>query len=277
MLFLLHLIFSLREEVGFASCFLDICKLALKLPLDGSCSIIISLRLLFIPLNYWTNQYETGNQMPHWPWSKVIEYFCKAKKLSGKTSFKVLELGAGNGANIKYFLEQDQVEYYAVDFSPVAKQLAISNNKDLSEMSYIVGDISDNSLWSRLPYEFDIIFDRACLTHLSHRHLPLVVHHIKERLSNPGYFIGIDWFGSSHPDYKSIDSNTCTEHQTLSFNSESSGMFKGLGTVSFWDQKKIRDLFADFQFNIFEHEYLDNLLSPSSSIDKYHFLVSILS
>lgn len=186
----------------------------------------------------WDDIYYKKGQMSSWPWSDLISLVHRHCAHLIKNNSNVLELGCGAGANIPFFKALD-INYYGIDGSEtIIKHL----EKIYPELKYQLtcGDFTSN--WS-FNEEFDLIFDRAALTHNNYKSIKEALKISKTNLKTGGIYIGVDYFSFSHTDSKrgkSVD-----DFYTRSQYAE--GQFKGCGRVHFSDESHIRDLFSEFQ------------------------------
>ena len=73
--------------------------------------------------NEWENRFKAGYNHSIWPWSDVVRYVSKYVKKNVSRKTRVLELGAGIGANTRFFLENN-FDYFMLLGAPVAATLA---------------------------------------------------------------------------------------------------------------------------------------------------------
>jgi ubiquinone/menaquinone biosynthesis C-methylase UbiE len=171
---------------------------------------------------------------------------------------KVLELGSGVCNNYPFF-KSVGYDYYGVEFSSSAVAKALNRFPEL-EGKIKLGD------FTQLDFEdnyFDIICDRASVTHCNSSQIDEVVSESKRTLKKKGLYFGIDWFSKKHSDFNLVadivDKNTKSNFNT--------GQFAGLGQVHFASADNIKSYFQDFeilylaekriqQYQDFEEKYL---------------------
>ena len=175
--------------------------------------------------NEWDEKYQANTHMSIWPWSDLVSYILRYARPLNAPMCNVLELGIGAGANVPFF-QWLGVNYKAVDGSPAIIQELKNKFPELTE-NFKVADFT-----CEIPFDgfFDIIVDRASLTHNDTESIRRSLSIIQGKMSKGASFIGIDWFSTSHSDFKLgtpllADSFTCS-------NSES-GQFAGVGKVHF--------------------------------------------
>ena len=183
----------------------------------------------------WNDRYQENTHMSIWPWSDLISAVMKNKPKN--ENFKVLELGCGAGANIPFFTSLD-ADYYAIEGSEeIVKKL--HKKYPQYKNNIIVGDFT-----KKIPNEkFDLIIDRASLTHNNQMAINQCLNLCYEQLSNSGKYIGIDWFSTKCSDYKK---GKQAEDVWTKFDIEE-GWFAGLGKIHFSDKKHLLDLFKKFE------------------------------
>ena len=192
----------------------------------------------------WEAVYASGRQGSVWPWSDLVSYVMRYAR-PAKKPYRVLELGPAAGANVPFFKELD-VEYYGIEGSKTAVQQLQKRFPEFSA-HIVVGDFTAD-----IPFgvAFDLVVDRASLTHNTTDSIVRSLTLIRKNLRPGGMFIGIDWFSTEHSDrakgMAGEDANTRTNF--------TSGQFKGLGNVHFFDQEHIERLFKQFTITKLEHK-----------------------
>lgn len=182
----------------------------------------------------WAEQYKARKHMSIWPWSDLISY---VKRFAGKNS-KVLELGFGVGANIPFFLDEG-FDYTGIDGSAEAVDYSRQRFPHISGSLY-VGDFT-----TEIPSgPFDIIIDRAALTHNSTKSIALCIEKIKHELKPDGLFFGIDWFSTNNEEFHrglpGSDPMTRTGY--------TEGSFAGVGEVHFSNEEHLKLLFDGWEW-----------------------------
>lgn len=192
----------------------------------------------------WEDVYSSGKGGDLWPWSDLVSYVMRYTQLA-KTPYRVLELGCAIGANVPFF-EHLGVEYYGIEGSASAVQELQKRFPKFSE-HIVVGDFTKS-----IPFDvaFDLIVDRASLTHNTTKAIQNCIDLIRKNLTPNGLFIGIDWFSTVHSDFKigleAGDPNT-KEHFEK-------GQFKDIGRTHFSDKEHLELLFKDFTITKLEHK-----------------------
>ena len=201
----------------------------------------------------WEGAYAAGRGGDRWPWSDLVSHVMRYARPVSKP-FRVLELGPAYGANIPFFAGLG-VEYYGVERSASATEGLKERFPDLSA-NIAVGDFT-----SEIPFggPFDIIVDRASLTHNSTEAISACIQLIKAHLVPNGKFIGIDWFSTAHSDFllgtEAEDANTKKNIET--------GQFMGIGRTHFSDQKHLEQLFEGFDMIHLEHKVVTEAIPGS--------------
>ncbi len=189
--------------------------------------------------NQWDDIYKNGQQMSSWPWSDLVSLvFRHCKNLIGKNNIKVLELGCGAGANIHFF-QSLGMTYFGIDGSLTIVNMLRNRFPDIAN-SLMVGDFTEG------PYpltKFDLVIDRAAVTHNSEAQIKKTIATVDEILSPEGVFIGVDWFSTEHTDmqYGEIAEDIWTR------NNFTEGQFLGVGRVHFSNEEHLREIFSNFK------------------------------
>ncbi len=156
---------------------------------------------------------------------------------------RVLELGCGTGPNIPFF-EQEGADYCGVDGSVEAVTACAHRNA-------FAGDFT-----RRLPdaQQFDMICDRAAVTHNDTESIRRCLDLCHEALTHGGYYIGIDWFSCEH-----WASTYGAQVDQFTRRNIPEGQFKGVGLVHFSDERHLIDLFHKFEIIDMSHKVISSL------------------
>ena len=213
----------------------------------------------------WEEQYSSNHQMSIWPWSDLVSYIYRYTELAKRPNAKVLELGCGAGANIRLFQELG-ADYYAMDGSPTIIKM-LQEKYPMYAKNLVVGDFT-----KEIPFDgkFDVIVDRAALTHNTTVDIKNTVRLIEEHLSAGGQFIGIDWFSKNHDDFGLGDIVPGDEY--TNFMKDVDGQFAGLGNVHFSDEAHLRELFANFDIKVMEEKVVNTLLLVKHRFASWNFV-----
>jgi len=193
----------------------------------------------------WDERYIANTHLSIWPWSDLVSYVMRYARPSDPSNCNVLELGVGAGANIPFF-QWLNVNYKALDGSPAIIQKLQEKFPKLAE-NILVADFTNEIPFNGL---FDIVVDRASLTHNDtesiHRSLSIILKKMKTGAS----FIGIDWFSTNHSDFL----KTVTKEDSFTLSNFIDGQFAGVGKVHFSDKDHIQNLFKGFEIKILEEK-----------------------
>ena len=213
----------------------------------------------------WEEQYSSNHQMSIWPWSDLVGYIYTYTNVAKHPNVKALELGCGAGANIRLF-QALGADYYAMDGSPTIIKM-LQEKYPMYAKNLAVGDFT-----KEIPFDekFDVIVDRAALTHNTTVDIKNTVRLIEEHLSAGGQFIGIDWFSKNHDDFGFGDIVVNDEHTKFMGNVE--GHLAGLGNVHFSDEAHLRDLFANFDIKVLEEKVVNTLLPVKHQFASWNFV-----
>ena len=188
----------------------------------------------------WDDCYSRDEQLSTWPWSDLVSLVSRyyGSDIKTKKKIKILELGCGAGANIPFFMNP-VFDYYGIDGSrTIVEVLQIKYPQLISKI--VAKDFTEGI--KIFGGGFDLVVDRAAITHNDLTSILKTLESIKEVLNPHGHFIGIDWFSTKHSDYtkgfSGGDEYTRTQIE--------SGQFFGVGKVHFSDENHLLDLFSKF-------------------------------
>ena len=198
--------------------------------------------------NQWDESYKKNTHLSIWPWSDLVSYLMRYARPENPKKCNVLELGCGAGANIDFF-KWLEVNYYAIEGSPVIVKM-LQEKFPLFSQNIKVGDFT-----KKIPFSdnFDIVVDRASLTHNDTDSIRNALSIINSKMSKGASFIGIDWFSTKCSDYKK---GKQAEDVWTKFDFEEEGWFTGLGKIHFSDKKHLLDLFKKFEIISLAHKDL---------------------
>jgi len=170
---------------------------------------------------------------------------------SNVADLRVLELGCGAGANIPFFLRLG-VQYHAIEGSPHIVERLSSAYPELS------GRIRVGDFTQEIPFDgnFDMVIDRAALTHNTTESIERCLANVRERMPTSGHFLGIDWFATDHAEYGSGEPDA-DEHTRTSY---TTGPFADVGPVHFSDRAHLEDLFQNFEILTLEKKVIEREL-----------------
>ena len=147
--------------------------------------------------NEWDGIYKDNSQLSIWPWSDLVSLVHRnCKSIITKRDGKVLELGCGAGANIPLFISLN-LNYHAIEGSNAIVERLKKKFPEI-ENNIVSGDFT---LGHSFGNDFDLIFDRASITHNSTKGIKNTLKIIADSLKPGGLFIGSDWFSTNHSDF----------------------------------------------------------------------------
>lgn len=192
----------------------------------------------------WDARYRASTHMGVWPWSDVVSYVMRHARPAGE-HFRVLELGCGAGANIPFFLSLG-VEYHGIEGSPSIVGKLRERFPTLKD-NIVIGDFT-----RELPQtgEFDLVLDRASLTHNATADIARCLDLVHRKLKPGGKFIGVDWFSTAYSDYPK-GSPGDDEFTRQGYRE---GSFADVGRVHFSDKRHLLELFGKFEMLMMEHK-----------------------
>lgn len=187
----------------------------------------------------WDHRYRENTHMSIWPWSDVVSLVhrhCKPVIAAGNG--QVYEVGCGAGANIPLFCSLG-MSYHGSDGSPTIVHALQRQYPEFSSTIRVADFTREN------PFDtaFDIVLDRGSLTHNDARSIRSALGIVFDALKPGGLFISVDLFSVNHSDFSrgkaAADDYTRTGYVA--------GSFADVGSVHFFDEPRLRDLFAAFE------------------------------
>ena len=215
--------------------------------------------------NEWEDIYNANQQMSIWPWSDLVSYVIRYWKPINRGGLKVLEMGCGPGANISFF-QHLKVDYSATEGSASIVSYLADKHPSLAK-SIKVADFT-----KEIPFDknFDLIFDRASITHNNTNAIQNCISLIYKHLEPGGIFLGIDWFSTAHSEFQ----NGIFTQDLNTKDNFSNGQFHQVGEVHFSDKLHLKELFQGFEFIVLEHKIIKNEYPKSDyQFASYNFAV----
>jgi Methyltransferase domain len=198
----------------------------------------------------WEEIYRQGGQNSIWPWSDLVSYVMRYVR-PDRSSYRVLELGFGAGANISFFLSVG-ADYYGTEGSATAVEKVRARFAGVTNFHVACCDFT-----KIIPFDgpFDLIVDRSSLTHNDLDSIRGCLQLLSSVMRPRAKFIGIDWFSTANADFRS--GAQFADYYTRS--GFSSGQFKEIGVVHFSDEQHLRGLLtaAGFVVERLEHKQTD--------------------
>lgn len=192
----------------------------------------------------WDQIYAEGRQMTRWPWSDLISL--TFRHVERRSDMRVLELGCGAGANIPFFRSLG-MSYHAFEGSPLIVRKLREENKDFAEN---ISAFDFCLPWSYKDGSFDLVVDRAAVTHNDSESIRRVLSEVWRCLKPGGHFIGVDWFSIHHS--SALLGQAAGEQATRA--QIPTGQFAGVGKVHFSSEDSLRDLFGRFEIIALEEK-----------------------
>ena len=116
-------------------------------------------------LSQWEDNYNSGKEINLYPFSDLVSSYFHSQKLLptfSEKSLRALDIGCGCGNNL-WFLAEQGMDVIGVDVSPTAIKYAEKIMKDRNVKGEAIVSTFQN--FSGQIESFDLIIDRACLTH----------------------------------------------------------------------------------------------------------------
>lgn len=195
----------------------------------------------------WETLYDGDQHASVWPWSDVVSLVMRFAR-PGATTLRVLELGAGAGANIPLF-ESINADYWAAEGSETAVR------RLQQRFPQYAGQMIAVDFTREIPGtgDFDLILDRSSLTHNATSSIVRALSLISDRLSPKGCFIGVDWFSTDFSEFEI--GQPMEDHFTREGFVD--GRLAGTGVVHFADEPHIRELLSGYELLLLEHKTMD--------------------
>lgn len=208
----------------------------------SGCSIDLMKRNMSFSAE-WDARYSENTHLSTWPWSDLVSYFHRYFK-PFSADLRILEIGFGAGANIPFFRALG-VAYSGIEGSRTIHSRVRATFPELADRLYL-GDF----LSYELPGSYDVIVDRASMTHNSTLAIKNGLKHLCKYLPVGGKYIGIDWFSTSHSEFTMGD--VIDEFTRCNF---VDGQFVGVGNVHFSSREHILELFSGAGFRVIRLEH----------------------
>jgi SAM-dependent methyltransferase len=192
----------------------------------------------------WEASYRQNAHMSTWPWSDLVSFVMRYARPTGP-QFRVLELGCGAGANIPFF-QHLGAAYHAIEGSPSITAMVREH------FPAFAGNIMTGDFTKQIPFAgpFDLVVDRASLTHNTTASIRQCLDLVHERMRPGSSFIGIDWFSTRHTDAQQGEQ----DEDPYTRRGYTSGPFANVGKVHFSDREHLIDLFRKFDLTQMEHK-----------------------
>lgn len=211
----------------------------------------------------WEYAYSSKKHLSIWPWSDLVSLVNRYVD-SKKKQIRILELGCGAGANIPFFIKKG-FKYYGIDGSKTIVK-NIKNKFPEIKDNIIVGDFTNEV---NFKGKFDLIIDRASLTHNSTPEVKKCVEIIYNKMNYDSKYIGIDWFSTKHSDYKNYNKIVDTYTRT----SFTKGDFENIGMVHFSNKKHLEEIFKKFEFITLEHKVVTKVKPELKKLAYWNFVL----
>jgi SAM-dependent methyltransferase len=200
----------------------------------------------------WEAIYQKGQHQSVWPWSELVSLVKRYKP----KPLRVLELGCGAGANVRFF-QSLGCEYFGIDGSVTAieRLMGIYNGK----ARFIASDFTRDIAWGG---SFDLIVDRGSLTHNTSADIDAAMGLVKSRLTHDGLFVGTDWFSAACSD-REAGERTEDPNVRTGF---TDGPFADVGVVHFASRSRIEQAFSRFRIKHLAHRTRQQVFPDGATI-----------
>ena len=141
----------------------------------------------------WDDIYVAGQMNVIWPWSDIVSLVMRyARPPAEQKNFRVMEVGCGTGANIPFFVALG-VDYHGIEASPTAVARLRERFPQLGQ-KLLVGDFTRP--WP-VEGEFDLVVDRAAVTHNDMKGIVSALTEVRRRLKPGGKLVCVDLFSAA--------------------------------------------------------------------------------
>ena len=206
----------------------------------------------------WDDLYASGRQISIWPWSDVVSLVMRhARPPADQPDFRMIELGCGVGANIPFFSALG-IDYHGIDASPTAI-VRLRNAFPLLGQNLLVGDFTGS--WP-VEGEFDLVVDRAAITHNDMKGVASAFAEVGRRLKPGGKLVCVDLFSAASSEASAGEPGSETGTR-VNF---SEGPLSGTGLAHFFDEAELRTLLAGFDILHLQHKVVTTI-GPEANRD----------
>ena len=215
----------------------------------------------------WEILYKAGTHHSIWPWSDIVR-LCERyvrPRLRLLAEPLVLEIGCGFGANIPYLITLGH--YFGIDGSSTALDANLIRFPELKGRLKVVDFTRELGFESK----FDVICDRASITHNSDNQIRNCIGLVRDSLKVGGLFVGVVWFSKVHSDY--LKSVARVDNHTIT--GVTQGQFDGVGLVHFTDEQNLREILVGFDIIYLEHRVSNVIIPGNDSVNAFYNLVAI--
>lgn len=196
------------------------------------------------------NELFSSREWGKYPSEEAVRFFMRSRKILGKDSPKVLDLGCGSGA-VSWFMAREGGNVTAMDGAPsglegvgkLAKRMGVD-----SGIKTVLGDITEPEKFTSGP--FDIIIDHYSLCHNPREKIEKAISSLFALL-NPGGFLLSCCFGEKTTGFGNGD---CVSGKTYS--NVKKGNLENRGVITFFTLEDREKLFSDAGFKL---EYFERI------------------
>jgi SAM-dependent methyltransferase len=200
----------------------------------------------------WDGLYLGGQHRSVWPWSDVVSLVMRfARPPAAARDFRVIELGCGMGANVPLFASLG-VDYYGID----ASATAIHKLRETYATYARNLDVGDFTRTWPFAGAFDLVIDRAAVTHNDMRGVSAAFMQIASRLKPGGILVSVDLFSTAASEAEAGEPGP-EKGTRINF---ADGPLAGTGVAHFFDETELRDLLAGFEILHLHHKIFTTVI-----------------
>lgn len=200
----------------------------------------------------WDALYDCGQHRSVWPWTDVVSLVMRfARPPAAARDFRVIELGCGMGANIPLFVSLG-VDYHGIDASLTAIA-RLRETYPTYAKNLVAGDFTRT--W---PFAgaFDLVIDRAAVTHNDMRGVSAAFMQVASRLKPGGMLVSVDLFSTAASEAKAGEPGA-EKGTRINF---ADGPLAGTGVAHFFNEAELRGLLAGFEILHLHHKVVTTLV-----------------
>lgn len=214
----------------------------------------------------WENKYKSGFEQ-RYPWDSVVSFvFRYSPKDKKKSDTEIMEVGFGSGSNL-LFAAKEGFSVSGIEASATAVNLAQAR----FSAENLLGDLRQGD-FVNLPFDsniFDLVFDRAALTHNGKNDQVKAINEIRRVLKVGGVF-----YYNSYADSHSSNFSGNREKNGIR-NNINSGTLTNVGQVYFSSKNDIDDLFSEgWKVIKITRKELTEMLTPEMNIHSEWLIVA---
>lgn len=203
-------------------------------------------------IEQWDQVYRAARHHSVWPWSHVVTLVNRHVP-NFRSGLRVLELGCGAGANIRFFLENG-AEYWGIEGSESMVDRLHEIYPGIARQ-ILCGDFTKPAAVDK---SFDLVLDRGSITHNATPAVRQTLDLVHGYLKPGGWFIGTDWFSTESDEYH----NGRATADPFVRDDFVDGPFADVGVTHFFDRAHLEDMIRRLDIVALYLRKTERLLPP---------------